>query len=267
MTGLTSVVVPVALGGALLAGLSQGRTSWTRPHRSATRRGARWARRRDLRPLLVAADVVPRGRLLLGVLPGVARHSGLAAETAQSLVVVGPTQSGKTTSLAVPAILGWRGPVLAASVKSDLLRHTLGTRARQGQVWCIDPTGCTGARASTWSPLTMCGRWRDACRAAAEICARRPRARARRRTVSSGTPPPPSSSPLSSSPRLSTGAPWPTSCAGSTLRRSGRSRPSSSAPHHPRCCMPPRRPGAVTTGRGAPSTRRPRRCSPPSPIR
>ena len=74
------------------------------------------------------------------MLPGVVRPVGVAAEVAQSLVVVGPTQSGKTTSLAVPAILGWRGPVLAASVKSDLLRHTLGTRRRQGRVWCIDPT-------------------------------------------------------------------------------------------------------------------------------
>jgi type IV secretion system protein VirD4 len=170
VTGLTSVVAPVALGGALLAGISQGRMTWTRPNRSAPRRGARWARRRDLRPLLVGRDDPPPGRLLLGVLPGVARLSGLAAEPAQSLVVVGPTQSGKTTSLAVPAILGWRGPVLAASVKSDLLRHTRGPCARRGRVWCIDPTGCTGAPASSWSPLTGCEQWRVACRAAAELC-------------------------------------------------------------------------------------------------
>src|SRR5580692_1116981 len=136
----------------------------------SARGSARWARRRDLRLLRVAADGAPPGRLLLGVLPGVARPTGLAAETAQSLVVVGPTQSGKTTSLAVPAILDWRGPVVAASVKSDLLRHTLGTRARLGQVWCIDPTGSTGARASTWSPLTGCGEWREACRSAADLC-------------------------------------------------------------------------------------------------
>jgi type IV secretion system protein VirD4 len=70
----------------------------------------------------------------------------------------------------VPAILGWRGPVLAASVKSDLLRHTLGTCTRRGRVWCIDPTGCTSAPASAWSPLGDCGEWREACRAAAELC-------------------------------------------------------------------------------------------------
>ena len=37
-------------------------------------------------------------------------------------------------------------------------------------MWCIDPTGCTGARASTWSPLTGCRDWREACRAAADLC-------------------------------------------------------------------------------------------------
>ncbi|MGO8861570.1 MAG: type IV secretory system conjugative DNA transfer family protein [Acidimicrobiales bacterium] len=169
MAGLAAHVVPLAVGGALLAGISQAggaRPGWRR----ASRRGARWARRRDLRPLLVGPDGPPPGRLLLGAVPGAARLSGVAAETAQSLVVIGPTQSGKTTSLAVPAILGWRGPVVAASVKSDLLRDTRGSCARRGRVWCIDPTGCTGAPASTWSPLTACRDWRGACRAAAELC-------------------------------------------------------------------------------------------------
>lgn len=99
-----------------------------------------------------------------------ARLSGVAAETAQSVVVVGPTQSGKTTSLAVPAILAWRGPVVAASVKSDLLRHTKATRARLGRVWCIDPTASTGASADGWSPLTGCVQWREARRVAADLC-------------------------------------------------------------------------------------------------
>jgi type IV secretion system protein VirD4 len=170
VAGLTEVVLPLALGGALVAGISHTGGARAGRTRDGTRKGARWARRSDLRPLLVGADSAPPGRLQLGVLPGVARLCGVAAESAQSLVVIGPTQSGKTTSLAVPAILGWRGPVVAASVKSDLLRHTLGTRTRQGQVWCIDPTGCTGARASTWSPLTACGQWREATRAAAELC-------------------------------------------------------------------------------------------------
>ena len=45
----------------------------------------------------------------------------VATERAQSVVVFGPTQSHKTSGLAVPAILGWEGPVIAASVKTDLI--------------------------------------------------------------------------------------------------------------------------------------------------
>ncbi len=32
------------------------------------------------------------------------------------------------------------------------------------------PRAATGARASTWSPLTGCGEWREACRSAADLC-------------------------------------------------------------------------------------------------
>ena len=171
MGGIVSTVVPVALAGALLAGISYPGGGRLAAGRRRERRGARWAGRRDLRALLVGADPPPpAGRLLLGELPGTLRTSGVAAEPAQSLVVVGPTQSGKTTSLAVPAILGWRGPVVAASVKSDLLRDTLAARARQGRVWCIDPTGCSGVPADTWSPITGCSEWRRACRVASDLC-------------------------------------------------------------------------------------------------
>ncbi len=175
MTGLVAAVVPVALGGALLAAISYEGTSWPGgrgrwSNQTRSRRGARWARRRDLRPLLVPGYVAPPGRLVLGVSPGMVRAGVVAAEPAQSLVVVGPTQSGKTTRLAVPAILAWRGPVVAASVKSDLLHHTLGACSRRGRVWCIDPTGSTAARRSHWSPLTGCRDWHHACRMAADLC-------------------------------------------------------------------------------------------------
>jgi type IV secretion system protein VirD4 len=143
---------------------------WGAPSAGSGRRGTHWATRHDLRPLRVTADAVAPGRLLLGVRPGLWRPAGVAAEPAQSLVVVGPTQSGKTTSLAIPAIQGWRGPVLAASVKSDLLVRTLGTRSRCGRVWCIDPTGATTARRSTWSPLSSCTDWRRASRVASDLC-------------------------------------------------------------------------------------------------
>jgi type IV secretion system protein VirD4 len=99
----------------------------------------------------------------------VIRPGLVVAERAQSVVVVGPTQSGKTTALAVPAILAWEGPVVAASVKSDLLRSTQGRRNERGRIWCIDPTGSTGVRPSTWSPLTPCGDWAQARRMASDL--------------------------------------------------------------------------------------------------
>ncbi len=184
MTGLTAEVVPVAIGAALWAAISYRdvlRWAPVRRRGGATqvRRGARWAGRKDLRALRVRADAVPRGRLLLGVLasgaagaagPGLGRAPGIAAEPGQSLVVVGPTQSGKTTSLAVPAILDWPGPVLAASVKTDLLRDTQAVRARRGRIWRIDPSGCTGAAGDVWSPLGDCADWRRACAATTDLC-------------------------------------------------------------------------------------------------
>jgi type IV secretion system protein VirD4 len=168
---LATTVLPLALGATLFVAVS-ARRPITPPWQSRSRspgRGAHWARRGDLRLLLVHQRALHPGRLALGTVHGVV-HTGLvAAERAQSLVVVGPTQSGKTTALAVPAILAWEGPVVAASVKSDLLRHTRGRRNERGRVWCIDPTGSTGERTSTWSPLTACVEWGEARRMASDL--------------------------------------------------------------------------------------------------
>jgi type IV secretion system protein VirD4 len=123
-----------------------------------------WATRRDLATLRVHAPEA--GRLTLG-------RSGralLAAERRASVVVLGPSQSGKTTGLAIPAILEWQGPVVATSVKSDLVRDTIETRAQRGPAWVYDPTGSTGHPAAGWSPLDSCGNWHGARRTAAWLC-------------------------------------------------------------------------------------------------
>lgn len=123
------------------------------------------ASRRDLRPLHVKGPT--KGRLTLGTAHG----KLIAAEPRASLAVVGPGGSGKTTSLAIPAILEWDGPVVAASVKRDLERHTALWRATQGDVWYYDPTSATGRPTNTWSPLGMSETWRGAMRAAAALVA------------------------------------------------------------------------------------------------
>lgn len=171
-----------ALGGALAA-LLVVTSAVQLPHRAHPRRVARrrarvlagllrpegssggWARSRDLAALRVPGPTA--GRLTLG-------RSGrrlLAAEARASVIVLGPSQSGKTSGLAIPAILEWDGPVVATSVKSDLVRDTLDARRDRGSTWVYDPTGSTGLETATWSPLAGCAGWQGARRTAAWLCA------------------------------------------------------------------------------------------------
>ena len=126
------------------------------------RSAARWASPGDLRPLRVRAPQA--GRLTLGRVNG----RLLAAEPRQSVVVIGPVQTGKTSGFAVPAILEWQGPVVATSVKSDLMRDTLAARSSLAgaEVWVYDPTGGTGIEGAGWTPLAGAGTWQGAQRVA-----------------------------------------------------------------------------------------------------
>ena len=131
-----------------------------RPPQAAA--GARWARRRDLAALRVTGGGA--GRMVLGRVGG----RLIATESRHSLLVVGPTQSGKTTGLAIPAILEWEGPVVATSVKDDLASATRQWRAGQGPTWVFDPTGSTGQPGTGhWSPLAEAADWAGAQRMAA----------------------------------------------------------------------------------------------------
>ncbi|MET0305202.1 MAG: type IV secretory system conjugative DNA transfer family protein [Solirubrobacterales bacterium] len=99
------------------------------------------------------------GRLTLG------RHGRrlLAAEERASVVVFGPsTVSLKTTGFAIPSVLEWEGPVLATSVKSDLLLTTIERRRELGRAMVFDPTGVTGIESVKATPLSGCGSWRGA---------------------------------------------------------------------------------------------------------
>ena len=169
-------VVAVAMGLAVWSAWMGVRLA-RRARQVAGRRrppGARWATRRDLSPLRVGKP--GGGRLVLGELARhglLARHGGalLATEARHSVLVLGPTQSGKTTGLAIPALLEWDGPVVATSVKADLVGFTREPRARRGRTWVFDPTGSArsgaSARTSRWSPLLEASTWTGAQRMAA----------------------------------------------------------------------------------------------------
>ena len=133
------------------------------PARAPT--GAAWAGRADLRALAVRRP--GGGRLVVGR----AGATLVAVEAGQSLLVAGPTQSGKTTGLAIPAILEWEGPVIATSVKTDLVRETAPRREMLGPVLVYDPSGVTGGRRADWSPLAEARDWAGARRVAAGFAA------------------------------------------------------------------------------------------------
>src|SRR5205807_3337205 len=99
----TALVAAVGLGWLVATGwrrcAGDAPTSRARSHSTA------WARSRELRPLTVRSSLPGRvtlGRTAAGVSGG---RRYLAAEPRQSVIVVGPTQTQKTTGFAVPALL------------------------------------------------------------------------------------------------------------------------------------------------------------------
>jgi type IV secretion system protein VirD4 len=118
--------------------------------------GASWAGRRDLRTLVVRRDTPLTGRIVLG---RTAWRQTIATPHRHSLLVFGPTLSGKTSSFVVPTLLRWRGPVIATSSKVDMLLATLPTRRQRGRVWLFDPFVAAGMPAIRWSPLVGSSTW------------------------------------------------------------------------------------------------------------
>jgi type IV secretory pathway TraG/TraD family ATPase VirD4 len=164
----TSVVGGLTGGTAAVLRHLPGRAAGHRPGhlRLAKHAGALWAGNRELR-LLTVRDPEP-GRVILGRTPGLLGRL-LAAEDCHSVLVFGPTGSYKTSALVIPAVLEWSGPLLATSVKPDLLRATLAHRARLGQVVVIDPLGASGVMAAKWSPLASCTTWAGAQQTAVQL--------------------------------------------------------------------------------------------------
>jgi type IV secretion system protein VirD4 len=158
-----AVATVVRLGTQYLPGRAPGH----RPGREHTRRhrkGSVWASGRELRLLFVRRP--QPGRVIVGRtsrLAGLAKGGRLlASEDCHSVLIFGPTGSYKTSGLLVAAILDWQGPLLATSVKPDVLRATMAQRARKGEVTIIDPLGASGEVVAQWTPLAACGTWAGA---------------------------------------------------------------------------------------------------------
>ena len=162
-----AAVITALLGAAVLAGAKAAAAAQRRRPNGLGRpaRGAHWAGGHELAHLDARRRPGRAGarRVVLGK---VGRRL-IALEQRHSVLVLGPTQSGKTTALAIPALLEWDGPVVATSVKGDLVAHTRAYRQSLGRAWVFDPTGTAGAGPTArWSPLVEADTWSGAQRVA-----------------------------------------------------------------------------------------------------
>lgn len=158
------VAVVVLLGGLVTGGVKLWRRIDDPPGPLGNRPDAGFGARRHLKRLQVKAPVA--GRVTIG------RANGrlLACEPQASLAVFGPSGCGKTAGFAIPALLEWEGPIIATSVKGDLLDASIAHRRKRGRVWVYDPERSSGdGTCSPWSPLPGCDDWGNAMRLAASM--------------------------------------------------------------------------------------------------
>lgn len=163
-------IVPAAL---LLALTLSGYLWWSRRQGAGgkKKRIAGMAKQKDIEPLLAKAITAKARSLrpslkdartidakdtgvLLGNLQG-SRHEVRMGYEDVAVAIMAP-RSGKTTCLAIPAILTAPGPVLLTSNKAagDAYTATLDARGEDGRTWSMDPQQIAhAAREMWWNPL------------------------------------------------------------------------------------------------------------------
>jgi type IV secretory pathway TraG/TraD family ATPase VirD4 len=176
-TGHTALLIGHFVAPSLLLLAAGGLAARWWLNRSSTTTGrsrpvAGMAKQRDIQPLLSRATTAKARALrpslsntkkppphqtgiLLGNLAGSAREVRMGFEDV-AVAIMAP-RSGKTTCLAIPAILNAPGPVLLTSNKAagDAYTATLDARAATGRTWTMDPQQIAHAeRALWWDPLS-----------------------------------------------------------------------------------------------------------------
>lgn len=157
--GVGVEVLALALvGGAVLAAYLRVRNRSTRVDHAAAYLG----RGRDVKTMTLDHATAVAERLKVdSPLPGIRIGAFLNGKghyfmTWEDLLTVlaGP-RTGKTTSLAIPAILDAPGPVLTTSNKRDIVDAVRGPRSEKGRVFVFDPQQIVHERQDWWwNPLS-----------------------------------------------------------------------------------------------------------------
>ena len=115
--------------------------------------GSQWALPRDLKAL----QNWPAGG---GIVLGFLGRRLLQAPAEDNVLVLGVQRSGKTSTIVVPTVVGWRGALVATSTKEELVSLTAQHRRSVGPVWVFAPLDKDttwlrrlGLAAATWNPV------------------------------------------------------------------------------------------------------------------
>ncbi len=97
-----------------------------------------------------------------GVYLGRGQHGDVTSGSERSTLVIGPSRSGKTSSLIIPNLLSTRRATVVTSTKDDVVR-TMAESARAEHTLLFDPSGTVstppGVRRVGYSPLREAASW------------------------------------------------------------------------------------------------------------
>jgi type IV secretion system protein VirD4 len=117
-------------------------------------------------PVLAAAVREAAWQAGSGIYLGIGGGGWAWAAPERSTLVLGPSRSGKTSSLVIPNILAAPGAVVSTSTKPDVLRATAPARGLAGWPLLYDPSGSVdpppGVERVGWSPVVSSDRWESA---------------------------------------------------------------------------------------------------------
>jgi type IV secretion system protein VirD4 len=111
----------------------------------------------------VAALRAAHGEFAHGIYLGAGPNGPVYAGAQRSAMVLGPSRSGKTSSLVIPNLMLASGPVVSTSTKPDVMQATAAARGQEGCTLLYDPSGeierPKGVEPVGWSPLTRATSW------------------------------------------------------------------------------------------------------------
>lgn len=112
---------------------------------------------------LQAASKKNNHGILLGYNP--VANTLIFGKPQRPVLLLGPTRSGKTSSVIIPSIIAANGPVVTTSTKLDVMKTTLLSRSILGRCFFFDPLGIYSENLPeqiiplSFSPLQGCKTW------------------------------------------------------------------------------------------------------------